>query len=312
MIRHLHPTDSPGLLKFSKSAGQVEVRTLLGSLIDGRVEFPTLKYASIALSPRAWQSCWIETRRRRIDGVLKAGPRSGTPSWEVSELYLRKSKEELAVDLLEQISIHGGWAGAQRIFLRTTQDSRIYENARRVGFSRIYHETVYRSESAHITMEKLGVQNHSLDLRPRYESDKLGLVQMYNSITPIEARMKSGQMSPDWTAGFERLGRKSSDWVYEMDNGSIGALIQSKSTRSSQIFTINYAREAHVEFPGLLSAALAGSKDVPVSTTVPEFTPALSHFLVMLGFKKIERYEVMVKPLARTVGDTRRVFAAIV
>ena len=237
MIRHLHPTDSPGLLQFSQSSGQGETCTLVGALRGGPGGFPTVKYAGIALSPRAWQSCWVEARRGRIDALLRAGPRSGPQAWEVGELYLRKSKTQLAVDLFEQIAIPAGGAGAHRIFARVPVDGRgandsVYEYARNAGFSTICRETVYRCESAHSAINKLGIPDHSLQLRPRTELDTLALFQLYNATTPIEARMKSGQTSQDWAAGVERLGRKAPEWIFELPDGSIGAHVKRGTTRS--------------------------------------------------------------------------------
>ena len=316
MIRHLHPTDSPGLLQFNQSSGQGETCTLVGALRGGPGGFPMVKYAGIALSPRAWQSCWVEARRGRIDALLRAGPRSGPQAWEVGELYLRKSKTSLALDLFEQIAIPAGGAGAQRIFVRVPTNGHgantsVYDDARKAGFSTIYRETVYRSESAHSAVNNLGIPDHSLQLRPRIESDTHSLFRLYSATTPIEARMKAGQTSQDWAAGVERLGRKTSEWIFELSDGTIGAHIQRSTTRSGHMFSINWSTEGGNELPGLVAAALAECKDVPVSTTVPEYRPALAHLLVTLEFEEKEQYEVMVKPLAQTVSERAGAFAAI-
>ncbi|MCZ6539095.1 MAG: hypothetical protein O6922_04640 [Chloroflexi bacterium] len=315
MIRHLHPTDSPGLLQFSQSTGRGETCTLVRALHGGPGGFPTVKYAGIALSPRAWQSCWVEARRGRIDALLRAGPRSGPQAWEVGELYLRKSRTDLTLDLLEQIAIPAGGAGAHRIFVRIPVNGQandnVYDDARKAGFSTIFRETVYRCESAHSAIKKLGIPDHSLQLRPRVESDDLALFRMYNATTPIEARMKSGQTSQDWAAGVERLGRKASEWIFDLPDGSIGAQMQRSTTRSGHMFNLNWSKEGGTELPGLVAAALAECKDVPVSTSVPEYRPALAHLLVTLGFEEQEQYELMVKPLARTISETQGAVAAI-
>ncbi|MDG0870228.1 hypothetical protein [Candidatus Lucifugimonas marina] len=315
MIRHLHPTDSPGLLQFSQSSGQGETCTLAGAL-SGAIQgglggFPTVKYAGIALSPRAWQSCWVEARRGRINGVLRAGPRSGPQAWEVGELYLRNSKSELALDLLEQIAVPAGGAGAHRIFARVPANSAVYDDARKAGYSTVHRESVFRADSATDAITKLGIPDHSLQLRQRDKSDDAALFRMHNLNTPIEVRMKLGQTLQDWVAGSERLGRKPSEWVYDLATGEIGGLVQRKSTRSGLMFNLNWAAEAGSELPGLVAAALAASKDIPVSVAVPEYRPALSHLLVTLGFAEQAQYEVMVKPLAQTVTEAQKAFAAI-
>ncbi len=311
MIRHLHPTDSPGLLQFSQSSGQGETCTLTGALRGGPGGFPTVKYASIALSPRAWQNCWVEARRGRIDGVLRAGPRSGPQAWEVGELYLRNSKTELALDLLEQIAIPAGGAGAQRIFVRVPANSAVYDDARKAGYATIYRETVYHCDAASTALTRLGIPDHSIQLRPRAKTDDVALFRMHNLTTPVVVRMKSGQTSQDWLAGSERLGRKATEWVLDLPTGEIGAHIQRNSTRSVRMFNLNWATDAGAELPGLVAAALAGGKDVQAATAVPDFRPALAHLLATIGFTEQAQYEVMVKPLAQTVTEAHRAFAAI-
>jgi len=311
MIRHLHPTDSPGLLQFSQSSGRGETCTLASALSGGPGGFPTVKYAGIALSPRAWQSCWVEAHRGRIDGLLRAGQRSGPQAWEVSELYLRGSKSELAVDLLEQIAIPAGGAGAHRIFARVPANIAIGDDARKAGYSTVHRETVYRADSSAEAVAKLGIPDHALQLRQRAKTDDPGLFRMNNLNTPIEVRMKFGQTLQDWSAGSEPLGRKPSEWVYDLPSGETGGLVQQKSTRSGLMFNLDWAAEAGSELPGLVAAALATNKDIPVATAVPEYRPALSHLLVTLGFVEQAQYEVMVKPLAQTVAEAQSAFAAI-
>ncbi len=77
------------------------------------------------------------------------------------------------------------------------------------------------------------------------------------------------------------------------------------------MFSVNWATEAGSDLPGLVAMALAESKDVQVSTVVPEYRPALSHLLVTLGFVEQAQYEVMVKPLAQMVAKSQKAFAAI-
>jgi hypothetical protein len=189
--------------------------------------------------------------------------------------------------------------------------SRVYEDARKAGYSTIYRETVFSSKSAHTATKKLGIPDPPLQLRPRVEADNHALFRMHNLTTPIEVRMKSGQTSQDWAAGGERLGRKSTEWILDLPDGSIGALVQRNSTRSGHMFSLNWAPDAGSELPGLVATALADSKDVSVTTAVPEYRPALSHLLVTLGFGEEAQYEVMVKQLAQTVSEAKRAFAAI-
>lgn len=311
MIRHLHPTDSPGLLQFRQSSDQGETCTLVDALRGGPSGFPTVKYASIALSPRAWKSYWVEAHRGRIDGVLRAGPRSGAHTWEVGELYLRNSKPELALDLLEQVAVPAARVGAHRIFIRIPTNSALFDDARRAGYSVVQRETVFRLESASTSVNNIAIPDSSIELRPRTSVDDHALFNLHNATTPIEVRMKQGQTTQDWLASSEHLGRKTSEWVFDIGNGDIGALVQRNSTRSGHMFNINWAAETESNIPELLAAALEESEDVPATSIVPEYRPALSYLLVSLGFTEQAQYEVMVKPIAQTVTEAKKAFATI-
>ena len=311
MIRHLHPTDSPGLLRFGQSAGKSEVCNLTSALQGGPAKFSTVKYAGIALSPRAWQNCWVEAHRARIHSLVRAGTRSGPQAWEITELYTRRSNPGMALDLFEQISVPAGGAGAHRIFTRTVANSDTAEYARQAGYRSAYMEAVFRAPSSQSAFEKLGIPDHALSLRQFHESDIPSLFRMYNEVTPLDVRMKLGQTSQEWYAGIEKLGRGTKQWVLELPDRNISALVRRHSSRAQHTFDIQWSSIAGSELHGLVAAALAESGNLPVSVAVPEFNPALSHLLVTLGFQQIGEYEVMVKPLAQAVEETKGAFAAI-
>ena len=134
MIRHLHPTDSPALLRFKQRAGQGEACSLSQALSGSSRKFPLVKYTTIALSPRAWRSCWVKTQRATVQAVLRAGPRSGANSWELTELYLAKNSRDIAVEVLEQLAFPAGASGARRIFLRLPTSSDLFDIARSAGY----------------------------------------------------------------------------------------------------------------------------------------------------------------------------------
>jgi len=311
MIRHLHPTDSPRILQFRPAAGLGDTCTLVNALRGGPSRFPTAKYAAIALSPRAWQSCWVESQRGKINGVLRAGPRSAKQAWEVSELYIRNSKSSLILDLLEQIAVQAGGAGAYRIFIRIPVSSNASNFAQKAGFSTIYRETTYQTTSTHTASTKLGISDDFLKLRPRYQSDDGNLFRMHNVVTPMAIRIKTGQTSEDWAAGMERLGRKSSDWILDLPTGEIGALIQRSTTRTQHMFNVSWATNAGVQLRRIIAAALTKTDDVPAVTAVPDYKPSLAHLLVNIGFKKKANYEVMVKPLTQPISEIQQVLAAV-
>ena len=311
MIRHLHPTDSTRIFQFRPAASLGDTCTLVNALRGGPSRFPTAKYAAIALSPRAWQSCWVESQRGKINGVLRAGPRSAKQAWEISELYIRNSKSSLILDLLEQIAVQAGGAGAYRIFIRIPVTSNATNFAQKAGFSTIYRETIYQTTSTHTASTKLGINDDFLKLRPRYQSDDGNLFRMHNVVTPMAIRIKTGQTSEDWAAGMERLGRKSSEWILELPTGEIGALIQRSTTRAHHMFNVSWATNAGVQLRRIIAAALTKTDDVPAVTAVPDYKPSLAHLLVNIGFEKKANYEVMVKPLTQPISEIQQVLAAV-
>jgi hypothetical protein len=195
--------------------------------------------------------------------------------------------------------------------MRIPTNSELYDYARRAGYVALYKESVFVAETASTALSKLGIPDHPIQLRPRIEADDQALFKMHNAVTPIEVRMKSGQTFTDWSSSNERLSRKTGEWVLDLSNGEIGALIRRNLTRLGHMFTLNWATQAGSELPGLLAAALAESKDFQVSTVVPEYRPALSHLLVTLGFTEQAQYEIMVKPLTQQVAESQKAFAAI-
>ena len=311
MIRHLHPTDSPRILQFRASAGLGDTCTLANALRGGPRRFPTAKYATIALSPRAWQNCWLESQNGKINGVLRAGPRSGKQAWEISELYLRNSKSSLILDLLEQIAVQAGGAGAYRIFIRIPIGSNASDFAQKAGFSTIYRETIYQTTSTHSAATKLGISEDFFTLRPRYQADDGNLFRMHNVVTPMAIRIKTGQTSEDWAAGMERLGPKSSEWILDLPTGEIGALIQTSTTRTQHMFNVNWATNAGGQLGAIVAAALKETDDVSAVTAVPDYKPSLAHLLANIGFKKQATYEVMVKPLTQPISEIQQVLAAV-
>lgn len=311
MIRHLHPTDSPRLIKFSQSAGRGETCTMLRALTGGPLGFPIVKYAGRALSLRAWQRCWVQIHRGEIQAILYAGPRSGAQSWEVSELYLKNSRPKLAANLLEQISIPASAAGASRIFARVPANSALSDEAKKVGYSFLYREHILGTGSSNSVASNIPTANQSINLRYREASDDYRLFKLHNATTPTNIKQKSGQTIEDWLAGYESLGGHTTELIFDMNNGEIGGLVQQKSIRSGHMFQIKYSNEATPELPELILAALTRSKGGRVTTSVQEFRPMLSHFLLTIGFRQLAEYEVMVKPLAQPIPEVSPTLATI-
>jgi hypothetical protein len=311
MIRHLHPTDSPRLLAFKQSAGRAEAFTLSQALTGQARPFSAVKYAGIALSPRAWESCWIQTHRARIRVVVRAGPRSGPAAWEVRDLFLHRSTVNDAWDVLEQLSVPAGRAEARRLFLRLPQGSPIFDQARQAGYSPALSESLYRAPSAQVALERLGQPSEAPALRPRAWQDEDALFRLYCATTPVETRFARGQTMQEWADAAERPGNWHAELVLDDGVGHIRALVQTVDLTHGRCFSVSWTHDCPVEPAALVAAGLSGAKPGPALALVPAHNESLSMTLEDAGFDPVMTYDHMVKPLAVPVLETRRAVAAV-
>ncbi|MEX0761151.1 MAG: hypothetical protein WD208_08160 [Dehalococcoidia bacterium] len=311
MIRHLHPTDSAGLLPFRQAAGRAEACTLAGAIHGGPSSFPAVRYTGIALSPRAWQSCWVQTRRTRIQVLLRAGPRSGPLAWEIRDLYLRRNFVPECWDVLEQLSVPAGRAGARRLFVRLFEGSPLFEQARQAGYMTVNSETVYRTASAAAALKRLAVTGTPLELRSREKHDTDALFRLYCASTPLNVRQRVGQTVGEWSSAIERPWRKANEWVLDHGEGRLDAWLQTADTSAGRYFDVMCSRDAADDLQSLVAAALSEAGDGPAVTMVAAHNRALAALLEDIGFVPVRSYEVMVRMLAVRVAETRGAVAAI-
>ena len=299
MIRHLHPTDSPALLHFKQASGADEVFTLAQALKGGRRPFPVVKYTSAALSPRAWQSCWVETRRARVLSVLRAGPRSGPNAWEVTDLFVARKHIEAAADVLEQIAFPAGVSGAHRVFIRLRGDSAVFEQARRAGYQHVYSETVYSAPSASDIIARVGSPEAPLELRPLGDADRHALYRLYCASTPLDTRSKAGHTIDEWADADEQPGRKVRDWGLEgQRDGALEAHVRTADIPGGRFFAVTCSRDARCGYERLIAAGVGEAGDRATYTVVPSYSPGLAAALEQAGFEPAGTFDVMVKMLA--------------
>jgi hypothetical protein len=312
MIRHLHPTDTPALLQFKQSAGADEVFTLGQAISGGLQTFPVVKYTSIALSPRAWQGCWVKTRRARVQAVLRAGPRSGALAWELSDLFLAKNHRSVAAEVLEQVSFPAGAEGARRIFLRIPFDSDLFDVARSAGYQPTYTEHVFRAASANQILARAGTLAGGLALTPAVERDRQDLYRLYCATVPIEIRVRTGQVMDEWAASRERVGRKRKELVVSSaDARHLMASVQTSDTAAGRFFSVTCRGDASCGYESLIAVGVGQAGDKPVVTLVPSYDVGQAETLEALGFALEASYDVMVKTLAVPVAKPVPGFATV-
>ncbi len=304
MIRHLHPTDTPALFQFKQRSGPDEAYTISRAFTGARKSFPLVRYSSIALSPRAWQGCWVKTRRARVQAVLRAGPRSGPSAWELSELYLAKKTRDIAGEVLEQLAFPAGTSGARRIFLRLSAESDLFDLVRSAGYMPVFSEDVYIAESAQEVLARVGEASGEHELRQLDERDKHALFRLYCAATPMDARSRVGQTFDEWDSATEKIGRKALDWgVDQADSAGLQARVRSSDISGGRYFSVLCANEATCSVESLVATGVSDAGEKKVFTLVPSYDQKLSETLTDLGFTRGTSYYVMVKTLAVTAAE---------
>lgn len=293
------------MLQFKSRAGPDEAFTLAQAVKGGPKAFPLMKYTSIAFSPRAWQSCWVMTRRARVQAVMRAGPRSGPLAWELSDLFLERGGRDIALDVLEQVSFPAGSSGARRIFLRLPAGSDLFDLARAAGYQVAFSEDVFRAESTREVLARTGETPEGLELRPLRDEDTYALFRLYCATVPIDARTRIGQTVDDWSSSKESPGRNVRDWGLSDSKGDgLVAHVQSSDTAGGRFFSILCRDNANCRYASLIAAGVGQVSDRQAITVVPSYNTRLSESLTELGFTHGETYDVMVKTLAATVSVT--------
>ncbi len=311
MIRHLHPTDSPRLLPFKQAAGIDESFSLAQAMTGATRPFSAVKFAGVALSPRAWESCWIQTRRSLVQAIVRAGPRSGPLAWEVREFFVHRAYAAQCWDVLEQLAILAGSHGARRLFIRLPEDSAVFEQARRAGFAPVVTETLYRAASAADAFDMLGGSPPETALRPRMNGDAEPLFRLYCAATPMEARRGRGQTAEEWADACERPGKWQSELVLDDGSGHLKAHIQMADLPAGRCFSSVWSPNSREDTRALLSFALSGAKPGPAMTLVPSYDESLGAVLADAGFVAVQSYETLVKMLAVPVLEPGRAVAAV-
>ena len=310
MIRHLHPTDSVLLFPFRRAAGLAQVFTLPRALEPDLPRFPAIRCACIALSLRAWQTCWVKTHEGRIEAFVRAGQRSGPGAWEVRDLFTGAGAADRCADLLEEICVQAGRSGARRVFMRIASGSDVFEEARAAGFFLYRSETVYRSEAdAERSGETAGVER--LRVRPRRVEDEMGLFRLYCASIPASQRTCGPATVAEWREVEERAAPAQDDWVMEDETGALAAWLQTAETRSGRFISIAARPDAHASLNALLLVGLDGAEGRPAVAMAPSMDAALAAALESAGFGAGRRFDVLVRPVAVPVAAAGRAVAPV-
>ena len=309
MIRHLHPTDSPRLIPFRQAVGRGQAFPLARALHAVDRRFSAVSYAGLALSPRAWRTCWVWDQPGRLGGVVRAGPRSGPTCWEIRELFLARGIESECADILQEVAAQAACAGARRLFLRIAEGGAIFDGARRAGFLPQYTEFLYRSEGS----GDLGLDREpgtGPNLRIRRPEDEARLFSLQSLTSPPRVRIQVAPTVDDWRDGLERPARSVRDLVADNDDGQPVGWVRSADTSAGRYVSVVCQPFSSDIARGLLSAALDGGSR-PAVALVPSYDESLVRLLETADLKLQRTYEVLVRPIAVPVALTRGALAAV-
>ena len=310
MIRHLHPIDAVLLFPFRQAAGRAQVFTLPRALEPEAPFFPVFRYACLALSLRAWQTCWVLADRGRIDGFVSAGRRTGPGTWEVRDLFVRPESMAGCVDLLEAVCAGAGQDGARRVFMRVASESDVLAEVRRAGFMAYLAETVYRSGAGARRTEGGGT-TAAARLRTRAEGDDPGLLRLHCAWVAPSRRAYGPADASDWRDAEERTATVQEEWVAEDETGAIAAWLRTADTRSGRFIAITAHPDAGAAVAGLLQVGLDGAEGRPAVALGPSADTALASALERAGFAASGTFQVLVRPVAVPVAATRGAVAPV-
>jgi len=307
MIRHLHPTDSVLLIPFRQATGRAQAFALSRALESHDPAFPVVRYVCVALSLRAWQSCWVMTDRGRIGAVVRAGRRSGPSAWEVRDLYLVPDALDRCSDLFEEICVQAGRDGARRVFMRLAAGSDVLPQARAAGFVPWFSETLYRLRAG----ANASAGGAPLKLRTRLDTDDMPLFRLYCAAVPASYRTYGPATEGEWSDAHERAARDQPEWVVDDDAGGIAAWLSTAETGSGRYVAVRVHPEADVSLEALVQAGVDGAEGKSSVALVPSADTASAAALERTGFTAEREFDVLVRPVAVPVAEARRAVAPV-
>ncbi len=289
--RHPLPTDLVALITHDGHVYPNEAKTWdrmgaaeggphpLGTALEQWLSFATGKHT------------WVSVHGATIRGLVSARRRAKRTVWEVDCLINADEDQSVTGSLLERMVADTGREGAERIFLRVAADSCLVEIARGAGFFVYSRETLYR------TANPSPPQDPGLPLRPASRADALGIYQLYNAVTPANARAIEGLTFREWQAARESWGGKPSDLVLEEDGIITGWMRLLRENESRFALLVHPQRPDADAFVQTALARLKGSQSV-LCLAAPQ-GDWLSGHLLRFGFSPVADYTAMAKRLTR-------------
>ena len=210
------------------------------------------------------RNAWICTRRGRLEGLAGARQRGGRQAWEIDYLIDTTQGRGAATELLECAIAGAGRNGAEKLFLRLTEDSALLPAAREAGFLSYQEEVLYARDHTQ------PVARTGLAVRPVNPSDSYVLYRLYNQATPEASRRSEAATFAEWHAAQERRWLRTGVQLIGEQQGEVAAWVRAARLPQGVIVEVMISDKG-IDATG---EAIAAAADALNSTTAPIFVVA--------------------------------------
>jgi len=238
---------------------------------------------------------WVNVRGATIRGLMSARKRSKRSAWEVDVLIDAEEDPKVVSSLFGRMVAGVAKTGAERVFVRLAENSRLVRATRDAGFFPYLRQTLYRL-AGRVTVEDPG-----LALRPLAKEDLHGVYQLYNRAVPANVRAVEGATFREWQAALEPWGGRPQELVLEED-GAITGWLRVLPGPAARIAVMVSSRKATSH--DLLRAGLSRLADYDsVLCLASEHEAGLAAALEELGFQPEGNYIAMAKRLVKVARE---------
>ena len=291
MIRAFRPLDTLRLL----SAGALKGENLAcprNGLIARRASLGyKLALVKEGLSPPSRGGTWIWCEGLRFKALASAKPLSGPRSWQILRLHIAEDDDATLLELVERLTTHAGYRGAERVVLRVPAGCPVEDVARRAGFFPQVRERLLEREGG----RAISKPTELADLRPVQSHQEFAVFQLYCASTPASARSATGVTFDQWKDFMEPVRGKLAEVCYQQ-GGRISAWLRMSRIGDAIHPQLMVRPDATHLLPGLLDYAMSfKGKQLWL---VPHYNETLDRMLMERGFKVVGEYSTLVKPIA--------------
>ena len=251
------------------------------------------------LSPRAKDRAWVWRDGNRVMGVAAVRPRAGRRSWEVPALYIGTTAKLEVAELLERAATSAAAEGAERVFLRLTEEDEVISAARVGGFFPCMSETLYGGRPLETNNGKGSPLDAGSRMRPMDASDDYRLFRLYNAATPAPVRSVVAMTFDQWQASREQSPGRRDQRVFEREDNVRGWFGTSLTSNVGGLSAMVHPDDNAVlpEIVNLGLRTLSSAKTI--LCLVPEYQASLGQILEDRGFEPVEKFTILVKTSAK-------------